>query len=41
MAYTVLVNADHGHDFHHLAGHTTKLRTFANGEIREYVQRFH
>ena len=36
MVNTVWVNADHGHDFHLLADHVTKLRNFTKGEIREF-----
>ena len=33
----LLVNADHGRDFHPLADHMTKLRNVTNGEIREFT----
>ena len=35
MVNTVRVNADHGHDFHSLADHMTKLRNFTKGENRD------
>ena len=36
MVNTVLVSADHERDFHPLASHMTKLRTFTKGEIRDF-----
>ena len=36
MLNTARVNADHGRDFHILADHTTTLRKFNKGEIREF-----
>ena len=36
MVNTVQVNADHGHDFHPLADHMTKLNIFTKGDFREF-----
>ena len=36
MVNTMLVNADHGHDFRPLADHMTKLRNFSNEENRDF-----
>ena len=36
MVNTVRVNANHGHDFHSLTDHMTKLQNFTNGEIPEF-----
>ena len=36
MVNTVWVNADHGHDFHPLADHITKLRNFTKGKTRNF-----
>ena len=35
MVSTVLINANHVRDFHHLAYHRTKLKTFTKGDIYE------
>ena len=36
MVNTVWVNADHGRDFHPLAGHMTKLQKFTKEENRDF-----
>ena len=37
MVNTVWVNADHGHDFHPLADHMTKLRNFPKEENHDFL----
>ena len=36
MVNPLQVNADHGHDFHPLADHMTKLQNFTKGDIHEF-----
>ena len=36
MVNTVWVNADHGRDFHYLADHMKKLRTFTKEENHDF-----
>ena len=36
MVNTVWVNADHGHDFHPLADHMTKLKNFTKEQNRDF-----
>ena len=36
MVNTVWVNADHGHDLHSLADHTTKLKNFIKEQNRDF-----
>ena len=36
MVNTVRINADHGHDFNHLADHMTTLQNYTNGENHDF-----